>query len=170
MTTALPEAPEEHEMIWGETIARPAPRAVRTDAVRAEAQPAARGGDHDGATISVAEARALRDAERAQFESTDGVPPRRPSRGRILLSTGEVVELERPVVIGRRPKSTRTSGADLPTLVAVDSPSRTSRAATSRSVRRATTCSSPTSTRPTARCCARGQTRCACTRTSRRWS
>ena len=24
MTTALPEAPEEHEMIWGETIARPA--------------------------------------------------------------------------------------------------------------------------------------------------
>jgi hypothetical protein len=79
MTTALPEAPEEHEMIWGETIARPpvpAPSAQTPSAP--EAQPAARGGDHDGATISVAEARALRDAERAQFESTDGVPPRRP--------------------------------------------------------------------------------------------
>ena len=126
MTTALPEAPEEHEMIWGETIARPArpPRPAPSAQTRSapEAQPAARGGDHDGATISVVEARALRDVERAQFESTDGVPPRRPSRGRILLSTGEVVELERPVVIGRRPKSTRTSGAELPTLVAVDSP------------------------------------------------
>lgn len=79
-------------------------------------------GDHDGATISVAEARALRASERERFESTDGIPPRRPARGRIVLSTGRVIELERPVVIGRRPKSTRTSGADLPTLVAVDSP------------------------------------------------
>ena len=92
-------------------------------------------GDHDGATISVAEARALRAAESGRpapesaepaahehFESTDNVPPRRPARGRIVLSTGRVVELERPVVIGRRPKSTRTSGSELPTLVAVDSP------------------------------------------------
>lgn len=83
-------------------------------------------GDHDGATISVAEARALRggerEAERERYESTDNVPPRRPARGRIVLSTGRVVELERPVVIGRRPKSTRTSGSELPTLVAVESP------------------------------------------------
>ena len=92
-------------------------------------------GDHDGATISVAEARALRAAESGHpapvvpesvahehYESTDNVPPRRPARGRIVLSTGRVVELERPVVIGRRPKSTRTSGSELPTLVAVDSP------------------------------------------------
>ncbi len=65
--------------------------------------------------------RALR-AERPAFDSTDNVPARRPARGRIRLSTGRVVELERPVIIGRRPKSTRTTGADLPTLVAVDSP------------------------------------------------
>ncbi len=78
-------------------------------------------GDHDGATIAVADVRAMR-AERITFESTDSVPARRPARGRIRLSTGRVVELERPVVIGRRPKSTRTSGAELPTLVAVDSP------------------------------------------------
>lgn len=78
-------------------------------------------GDHDGATIAVADVRAMR-AERIAFESTDSVPARRPARGRIRLSTGRVVELERPVVIGRRPKSTRTSGAELPTLVAVDSP------------------------------------------------
>lgn len=79
-------------------------------------------GDHDGETVAVAEVRAMRAAERATFESTDGVPARRPARGRIVLSTGRIVELERPVVIGRRPKSTRTSGAELPTLVAVDSP------------------------------------------------
>ncbi|RLK52377.1 FHA domain-containing protein [Microbacterium telephonicum] len=79
-------------------------------------------GDHDGETIAVADLRAMRDAQRERYESTDGVPPRRPARGRIRLSTGQSVELERPVVIGRRPKSTRTSGAELPTLVAVDSP------------------------------------------------
>ncbi|WP_157555810.1 FHA domain-containing protein, partial [Microbacterium hominis] len=78
-------------------------------------------GDHDGATIAVADVRAMR-AERVAFESTDSVPARRPAWGRIRLSTGRVVELERPVVIGRRPKSTRTSAAELPTLVAVDSP------------------------------------------------
>ena len=33
-----------------------------------------------------------------------------------------MLELERPVVIGRRPRSTRASGAELPTLIAVDSP------------------------------------------------
>ncbi|WP_309069539.1 FHA domain-containing protein, partial [Microbacterium sp.] len=45
-----------------------------------------------------------------------------PSRGRIRLSTGEVVELDRPVIIGRRPRSARTTGADMPHLVAVESP------------------------------------------------
>ena len=96
-----------------------------TDAGAASPTPAptpAALGDHDGATVSVAEARALRAAEREHYESTDNVPGRRPARGRIVLSSGRVVELERPVVIGRRPKSTRTSGSELPTLVAVDSP------------------------------------------------
>lgn len=79
-------------------------------------------GDHDGETIAVADLRAMRDAQRERFESTDNVPPRAPARGRIRLSTGRIVELERPVVVGRRPQSTRTSGAQLPTLVAVDSP------------------------------------------------
>ena len=79
-------------------------------------------GDHDGETIAVADMRAMRAAEPDRYESTDSVPARHPARGRIRLSTGRVVELERPVIIGRRPKSTRTSGSDLPTLVAVDSP------------------------------------------------
>jgi len=94
-----------------------------------------RAGDHDGATISVAEARRLRGEtggrasnvgdrgfEPVPFEPVGDVPPRSPARGRVRLSSGQVVELERPVVIGRRPRSTRASGAELPTLIAVDSP------------------------------------------------
>lgn len=96
---------------WAATVVR--------DAVPADPRP--RGGDHDGATISVAEARALR-GEKARFEPVADVPPRRPTQGRVRLSSGQVVELERPVVIGRRPRSTRASGAELPTLVAVESP------------------------------------------------
>lgn len=61
-------------------------------------------GDHDGETIAVADMRAMRAAEPDRYESTDSVPAR---------STAGC---------GRRPKSTRTSGSDLPTLVAVDSP------------------------------------------------
>ncbi|MBE7699290.1 FHA domain-containing protein [Oerskovia sp. Sa1BUA8] len=46
----------------------------------------------------------------------------RPSLGRIVLSTGQVVELDRPVVLGRRPRTTRAQSNDLPRLVAVPSP------------------------------------------------
>lgn len=115
--TAAPEVtavPSEDDILWGETIARPAPPVPPPPAPESL-------GDHDGETIAVADVRALK-AREADYHSTDNVPPRQPSRGRITLSTGRVVELERTVVIGRRPKSTRTSGADLPVLVAVDSP------------------------------------------------
>ncbi|MFE6736614.1 FHA domain-containing protein [Microbacterium sp. NPDC057650] len=88
-------------------------------------------GDHDGATISLAQLRAMR--------GEGAVPPLPPApvvpdaatevldvpvsgRGRIRMSTGQVVELDRPVIIGRRPRSTRASGDNLPHLIAVDSP------------------------------------------------
>lgn len=136
-TSAAPV--DEYDLLWGETVARPisaaavvvpeeaaAGAAAGDPAPEASAAPvspaAAVQGDHDGETVSVAHVRAMRAAEREQYESTDDVPARRPARGRIVLSTGRVVELERPVIIGRRPKSTRTSGSELPTLVAVDSP------------------------------------------------
>jgi hypothetical protein len=105
---------------WAATVAR------GDAAVQPPAADGAVRGDHDGATISVAEARALRGLpaafEPAAFEPVADVPARHPKRGRVRLSSGQVVELERPVVIGRRPRSTRASGAELPTLVAVDSP------------------------------------------------
>jgi len=46
----------------------------------------------------------------------------RPSLGRVLVSTGQTVELDRGVVVGRRPRSPRAQAADLPRLVTVPSP------------------------------------------------
>lgn len=88
------------------------------------APPAAVAGDHDGATISVAEARALRqNAPAAGPDAPTAVMPVVPgSTGRIRVSTGQSVSLDRTVIIGRRPRSTRASGADLPHLIAVESP------------------------------------------------
>ncbi|MDQ7876702.1 FHA domain-containing protein [Microbacterium sp. QXD-8] len=90
-------------------------------------------GDHDGATISLVQARALRAAASgaeganpapspAEAPLDPLAPPRPPAPGRVRMSTGQVIPLDRTVVIGRRPRSTRVSGTDLPHLVAVDSP------------------------------------------------
>jgi hypothetical protein len=83
-------------------------------------------GDHDGETISLAQARALRGAPAAAADPDDVAeplaPPRPAAPGRLRLSTGQVVALDRTVVIGRRPRSTRVTGTDLPHLIAVDSP------------------------------------------------
>ena len=49
-------------------------------------------------------------------------PPRPPAPGRLRVSTGQVVPLNRTVVLGRRPRSTRITGTDLPHLIAVESP------------------------------------------------
>jgi hypothetical protein len=48
----------------------------------------------------------------------------RPLLGRMRTSAGEVVELDRTVVVGRRPRAPRTSAGDGARLVAVDSPSQ----------------------------------------------
>ncbi|MGF2949116.1 FHA domain-containing protein [Microbacterium alcoholitolerans] len=84
-------------------------------------------GDHDGATISLAEARRLRGATSAPDAPTEVMPVLSDGQGgstsaRIRMSTGQVVELDRSVIIGRKPRSTRASGATLPHLIAVDSP------------------------------------------------
>jgi hypothetical protein len=114
-------APRADPGAWAATVARSAVPAAPAPQPRPAGAVPPIVGDHDGATISVAEARAARGAA-PRFEPVADVPPRQPARGRVRLSTGQVVELERPVVIGRRPRSTRASGAELPTLVAVESP------------------------------------------------
>ncbi|MFF2487372.1 FHA domain-containing protein [Microbacterium sp. NPDC058062] len=119
--------------VWGATVIRSAddgPVRLGEDVEPAPAAPPA--GDHDGATISLAQARALREAAGGPGSAASGfpidsapaplAPPRPPAPGRIRVSTGQVLPLDRTVVIGRRPRSTRVSGTDLPHLVAVDSP------------------------------------------------
>ncbi|WP_375386239.1 FHA domain-containing protein [uncultured Microbacterium sp.] len=120
-----------YDHLWGETVVRSVEdAAVRPDdadeAAPAPADPAPDvdlAGDHDGETISVAQARAMRaanpDPDSAPLPLA---PPRPPALGRIRLSTGQTLMLDRTVVIGRRPRSTRVTGTDLPHLVAVDSP------------------------------------------------
>ncbi|MFC8922221.1 FHA domain-containing protein [Cellulosimicrobium sp. NPDC057127] len=46
----------------------------------------------------------------------------RPPLGRVRISTGQTLELDRGVVVGRRPRTPRTQAADLPRLVTVPSP------------------------------------------------
>lgn len=43
-------------------------------------------------------------------------------QGRLRMSTGQEITLDRTVIIGRRPRATRASGDTLPRLVAVESP------------------------------------------------
>lgn len=99
--------------LWGETIARPVGGAASAPTVE---------GDHDGETISVAQARALRTEGIVDSVPSPLAAPRPPAPGRIRLSTGQTLLLDRTVVIGRRPRATRVTGTDLPHLVAVDSP------------------------------------------------
>ncbi|WP_313358080.1 FHA domain-containing protein [Microbacterium sp.] len=99
------------------------------------APPAAPEGDHDGSTISLAELRRMREeAGETPPQATATAGPDTPTEilpvventtaahGSARLSTGQVVTLDRIVIIGRRPRATRASGDDLPHLVAVDSP------------------------------------------------
>ncbi len=77
----------------------------------------------DDATISLAEARALRAAGQLPPVAPPLAPPPPPvAAGRLRVSSGQVVLLDRTVILGRRPRSTRASGTDLPHLVALDSP------------------------------------------------
>ncbi|WP_334149239.1 FHA domain-containing protein [Microbacterium sp.] len=114
---------DDFDQLWGATV-HSVPGAPVPPAPLVAPAPLPVAGDHDGATISAAELRALRqqppianDAPTAVLPVTDAA-----AAGRIRVSTGQVVALDRTVIIGRRPRSTRASGANLPHLVAVESP------------------------------------------------
>ncbi|WP_372966809.1 FHA domain-containing protein [Microbacterium sp.] len=122
-STDAPSDIDEFEMLFGQTIHRPASESAVPPADSDLPADVAVTGDHDGATISAAEARALRkDAAPVSPEAPTVALDVVPSEGRIRVSTGQVVTLDRTVIIGRRPRSTRASGANLPHLVAVESP------------------------------------------------
>ncbi len=53
---------------------------------------------------------------------TEPIPVQRPVLARVRLSTGQVVDLDRPLVVGRAPSASRVPAPDLPHLVTVPSP------------------------------------------------
>jgi hypothetical protein len=120
--TITPDDDDIFDQLFGATVhTAPAP----ADAPPVPPLPAQ--GDHDGATISAAELRALRQQPASADETPTAVLPVAgasdgPTIGRLRVSSGQVVELDRTVIIGRRPRSTRASGASLPHLIAVESP------------------------------------------------
>ena len=54
-------------------------------------------------------------------EASESQVPR-PSLGKVRLSSGEVIELDRSLVIGRQPSVSRVQGGGMPALVQVESP------------------------------------------------
>lgn len=118
--TLAPPVDDDFDQLWGATV-------HSVGGAATPAAPIAVEGDHDGATISDADLRALRPqppvSNDAPTEVLDVAPaPAAASVGRIRLSTGQETALDRTVIIGRRPRSTRASGANLPHLIAVESP------------------------------------------------
>lgn len=87
-------------------------------------------GDHDGHTVLVSHVRSAQDAEgaRAHDEDPDDrtiVPHAEEAAAPavvLAISTGQRVDLDRPVLIGRAPESARFEGPVAPRLVAVPSP------------------------------------------------
>lgn len=109
-----PASPAVEDEELGRTVIRSGPSP-------AGAAAAAILGDHDGETISLAQAQAMRSGE-PTTAPPPLAPPRPPAPGRLRVSTGQIVPLNRTVVLGRRPRSTRITGTDLPHLIAVESP------------------------------------------------
>jgi hypothetical protein len=75
-------------------------------------------GDHDGHTITIAQLGPLRQ----QLSSTDATETSPPPGVWLEVSNGDVVPLDRDVVIGRRPEVDRVQGGRVPTVVTVPSP------------------------------------------------
>jgi len=126
-TMGEPTALEDpFDPLWGATVLNPQASASPPPLP----EPIARPGDHDGETITHAQMQALRATSGAGVSgavapgtvgATGAAVSAASGEGWLELSTGDRVELDRPVVIGRRPRAVRVTGA-LPHLVAVPSP------------------------------------------------
>ncbi|WP_314649307.1 FHA domain-containing protein [uncultured Microbacterium sp.] len=121
----LAASDDDFDLLFGDTV-HTAPPVPRISAPPAPPVPFPTQGDHDGSTISADELRAMRQQPASADETPTAVIPvadvPTASAGRIRVSSGQVVALDRTVIIGRRPRSTRASGANLPHLIAVESP------------------------------------------------
>lgn len=96
------------------------PEPLPTSTSAPTSAPAPRG-DHDGTTVLRAELDDVLGGE-AAFLLPPALPAAAPLRWCVEVSTGEVVELDRTVLIGRAPQARRVAGPELPRLVTVPSP------------------------------------------------
>ncbi len=84
--------------------------------------------DHDGLTVLSSDMVALR--RQLPEWAGDAVPqlavptPRNPAPAKLLMSTGLVVSLNRPVLLGRAPQVTRVANNEIPRLITVASPNQ----------------------------------------------
>jgi hypothetical protein len=78
-------------------------------------------GDHDGATVSVAEMLAMQGGVVSAPAQTGTGSFSQRRRGRARISSGQVIEIDRTIIIGRLPRASRVTGQP-PELVAVPSP------------------------------------------------
>ncbi|WP_223148202.1 FHA domain-containing protein, partial [Actinotalea sp. JY-7885] len=105
----------------------PAPAAARVPPPVATS-PVSGAEDHDGMTVLSSDVVALR--RQLPDWAGDAVPAlavpdtRTPPPAKIHLSSGLVVSLNRPVLLGRAPQVSRVSNSELPRLVTVPSPNQ----------------------------------------------
>lgn len=115
----VPSPSVDDVAVWGETLLRMPALTPGEERAEGRAEASVVEGDHDGETVSLAQSRAMRASLAGPAPAAQPQPR---ALGQVALSTGQTVALDRTVVIGRRPRSTRITGADLPHLIAVESP------------------------------------------------
>jgi hypothetical protein len=119
-----PAAVPAPEVLPGAT---PAPAAAEDQPASSSPHAAEDDADHDGTTVLSSDVVALR--RQLPDWAGDGVPgplavpaADRPAPAKIRLSSGLVVSLTRPVLLGRAPQVSRVSNREMPRLVTVASP------------------------------------------------
>ena len=110
-------------------VPSPAVPALVPDDVPADVVDGVPAEDHDGTTVLSSDVVALR--RQLPDWAGDAVPgplavpaPRTPPPAKLLLSSGLVVSLNRPVLLGRAPQVSRVANREIPRLVTVASPNQ----------------------------------------------
>jgi hypothetical protein len=125
--TRLAVEDDEFGHLFESTILRTSEDAavrVDPDEINGEAASAAAIlGDHDGETILGSELAAALAAQRGGSVAVPPPPPSNPAAAaELVFSNGEIVAVDGPVIIGRKPQAARFSGAKTPKMVTVTGP------------------------------------------------
>jgi hypothetical protein len=113
----------------GQVAQVPEPELEDLDATVLPARPVEAPEDHDGLTVLSSDVVALRRQMPAWVGDAMPGPlavpaPQTPAPARMILSSGLVVTLNRPVLLGRAPQVSRVANSEIPRLVTVASPNQ----------------------------------------------